>query len=133
MTRIRHIALRCADTEATKNFYEILGFECIQYSELGEAVVLSDGALNFTLLPHADERPSLDEGEEYIHLGVIVADARDTWERLTAAGARTLRDSVKLRNPVEGGKPPAGSYKAEDPDGNVVDVTDNPDEWPGIG
>ena len=44
-----------------------------------------------------------------------------------------LRDDVKLRNPIEQEDAPAGSFKVADPDGNVIDVTDDADEWRGVG
>ncbi|MBT3270555.1 VOC family protein [Candidatus Poribacteria bacterium] len=129
MARLRHIALRCADAEASRRFYELLGFSFVDYRPDGLSIDLSDGALNMTLLPHAGERPRLEEGEEYIHFGIIVPDAAELWQRLRDAGATVLRDDVKLRNVVAQEDAPAGSYKVADPDGNVIDVTDNLDEW----
>jgi catechol 2,3-dioxygenase-like lactoylglutathione lyase family enzyme len=124
-----HIALRVTDTEASKSFYELLGFKFLGYRGDDRAVDLSDGELNMTLLPHSGPRPLLEEGEEYIHFGVLVEDAKDTWRRLKDAGARILRDDVKMRNTVVGDDAPAGSFKVEDPTGNVIDVSDEAGEW----
>jgi len=135
MAQIRHIALRCRDAEKTRAFYELLGMRFVAYlpGSTG-AMDLSDGTLNVTLIPYeGEERPVLEEGSEYIHLGVMVKDARETWRRLRDEGAPYLRDDVKLRNQVsdEEATPP-GSFKVADPDGNVIDVTDNRDEWRGV-
>ena len=48
---------------------------------------------------------------------------------LRDAGAEILRDDVKQRNEITQDDAPAGSFKVADPDGNVVDVTDNLHEW----
>ena len=133
MARLRHIALRCADVEASRRFYELLGFSLVDYRPDGLSIDLSDGELNVTLIPHPGERPRLEEGEEYIHFGVIVPDAAELWQHLRDAGATVLRDDVKLRNVIAQEDAPAGSYKVADPDGNVIDVTDSPDEWRGVG
>ena len=94
-----------------------------------QAMDLADGYVNLTLLPHEGARPKMEEGTEYIHFGVEVDDAKMTWRLLRAAGMRILRDDVKLRNAPDESQPPEGSFKAEDPDGNVVDITDNKNEW----
>ena len=129
MARLRHIALRVTDAEASKSFYELLGFKFLGYRGDDRSVDLSDGGLNMTLIPHPGERPRLEEGEEYIHFGLVVEDAQDTWRRLKDAGARILRDDVKARNPVGGSDAPAGSFKVEDPTGNVIDISDDAREW----
>ncbi len=129
MTRLKHIALRVTDTEASKAFYELLGFKFLGYRGDDRSVDLSDGELNMTLIAHPEGRPRLEEGEEYIHFGLLVEDAKDTWRRLTDAGARILRDDVKARNPVAGSDAPAGSFKVEDPTGNVIDISDEAGEW----
>lgn len=134
MTRLRHIALRCGDAKASRSFYELLGFRFVGYrGEDRLTVDLADGDVNMTLIPHPGERPSLEEGEEYIHFGVIVEDAAKLWRRLRDAGAEILRDDVKLRNPIEQEDAPSGSFKVADPDGNVIDVTDNIHEWRYVG
>jgi hypothetical protein len=42
------------------------------------------------------------------------------------------RDDIKDRRLLEAGHVPEQSFKVLDPDGNVVDVTANPREWPGV-
>ena len=130
MARLRHIALRCGDVAASRSFYELLGFEFVCYRGADKLTVdLADGDVNMTLIPHPGERPSLEEGEEYIHFGIIVDDAAKLWEQLRDAGAEILRDDVKQRNEITTDDAPTGSFKVADPDGNVIDVTDNLREW----
>ena len=133
-TMIRHLALRVADLPRSRAFYEHgLGLRFVGYRPSGSAVDLSDGTLNVTLLPYAGPpRQSLDEGDEYIHFGVIVDDHVATFERLRALGATFLRSDVKTRDPLDPARPPQGSFKVADPDGNVVDVTPHRDEWRGV-
>ena len=85
-----------------------------------------------TLIQHdGSDRPALEEGQEYVHFGFIVDDAQATFLRLQQDGAIFLRDNVKTRDPIRPGEVPPGSFKVADPDGNVVDITDNRQEWRG--
>ena len=54
------------------------------------------------------------------------------FNRLKAWGAEFSKDNVKLRNAIDIGQVPQRSFKVLDPDGNVVDVTANREEWRGI-
>jgi catechol 2,3-dioxygenase-like lactoylglutathione lyase family enzyme len=118
--------------EGSRRFYERLGLRFIGYRPAGNALDLADGTVNMTLIQYDDaERSLLEEGSEYIHFGFIVDDARGTFESLQQAGAIFLRDNVKTRDPIRPGEPPPGSFKVEDPDGNVIDITGNPEEWRG--
>jgi hypothetical protein len=73
----------------------------------------------------------LEEGTEYIHFGVVVDDLADTWRRLHEWGATFSRENVKERNPIDPAVLPPVSFKVLDPDGNVVDITCNRQEWRG--
>ena len=132
MIHLRHVALRCRDMEVSRRFYELLGLRFIDYRPAGHALDLTDGALNMTLIQYdGEERPEMDEGSEYIHFGFIVDNSQVTFQRLQQAGAIFLRDNVKTRDPIRPGEVPPGSFKVADPDGNVVDITDNRQEWRG--
>jgi catechol 2,3-dioxygenase-like lactoylglutathione lyase family enzyme len=131
MLALRHVALRCRDLETSRRFYERLGLRFLRHRPAGDALDLSDGTVNMTLIRHDGERPTLEEGNEYIHFGFIVDDAPATFLRLREAGAFFLRDNIKTRDPIRPGEVPPGSFKVADPDGNVVDITDNRSEWPG--
>jgi catechol 2,3-dioxygenase-like lactoylglutathione lyase family enzyme len=132
MTCLRHVALRCRELEVSRRFYERLGLRFIGYRPAGNALDLADGTVNMTLIQYdGAERPALEEGSEYIHFGFVVEDARATFLQLQQDGALFLRDNVKTRDPIQPGETPPGSFKVEDPDGNVLDITDDRAEWRG--
>lgn len=135
MPALRHLALRCRDMEASRRFYELaIGFQFVGYRPSGMGLDLSDGVNNMTLLQHpldADRSP-MEEGNEFIHFGVIVEDLEACYRRLREQGAIFSKDDVKLRNEIQEAHLPTRSFKVLDPDGNVVDVTGNREEWRGV-
>ena len=134
MALLRHLALRCRDVELSRRFYEeAIGFRFIGYrSPTGTGSIdLTDGTINITLLPYAGQRADLAEGDEYIHFGIFVDDLQMAWHRLKSSGAPGVK-TVKGRNELGGDAPPEVAFKVTDPDGNVIDVTGDRDEWRGI-
>jgi len=134
MTLLRHLAIRCRDMELSRRFYgTAFGWEFVGYRPSRLGLDFTDGVNNITLLqqPAGCERPSLEEGNEYIHFGVIVDDLAACWHRLREMGAVFSKDDIKDRNPVDENHVPTRSFKVLDPDGNVIDVTANRNEWPG--
>jgi catechol 2,3-dioxygenase-like lactoylglutathione lyase family enzyme len=88
MPKIRHIAIRCQDTEQTARlFTEAFGMELVQHRGSG-AVDLSDGDVNITLLPLGLGGGSGQPGFE--HIGFTVENEDETKQRLAAAGATEL-------------------------------------------
>ncbi len=136
MALLRHLALRCRDLEQSRRFYEtVIGWQFIGYRPHGDALDLSDGTNNITLIqqPSAlSKRTPLDEGEEFIHFGVIVDELQQIWLRLHEWGASFSRENVKERNPIDPTVLPPQSFKVLDPDGNVVDITSSREEWRGV-
>jgi catechol 2,3-dioxygenase-like lactoylglutathione lyase family enzyme len=130
-TVFRHIALRTHDIARSRRFYEEgLGLRWVGYRPSGTSMDLSDGSVNLTLLPYdGPERTALEEGVEFIHLGLLVDDLAATYRRLQALGATIARDDVKERREHDVSGIPVGSFKALDPDGNVLDISERPDEW----
>jgi catechol 2,3-dioxygenase-like lactoylglutathione lyase family enzyme len=112
MPKIRHIAIRSADCEATAAFFvNALGMELVQRRDYGP-IDLSDGDINITLLPTVMGGREYAPGFEHIGFGVEDQDA--TTARLLEAGAKEL-------NPILLG----GAYfeaKFQSPEGLVVDV-----------
>ena len=112
--KIRHIAIRCEDTEKTAQWLQdALELQLVQRRGSG-AIDLSDGDVNLTLLPlglgtgdHAP-RPGFE------HIGVTVADDAAARQRLLAAGAIEL-------NPIGLGDV-YYEAKFKSPEGLVVDV-----------
>ena len=134
MALLRHLALRCRDVEVSRRFYEeAIGFRFIDYrSPNGDGSLdLTDGTLNITLLPYKGTRPAFEEGDEYIHFGIYVDDLKGAWHRLKASGASGVK-TVKSRSDIDRDAPPDIAFKVTDPDGNVVDVTGDPNEWRGV-
>ena len=134
MPFLRHLALRCRDMERSRRFYEeVIGFKFVDYRPSRQGLDLSDGVNNITILQHsAVERPVFEEGNEYIHFGIIVEDLEAVWKRLHAWGAMFSRDDVKQRKPIDPHVLPPRSFKVLDPDGNVVDITGYREEWRGV-
>jgi catechol 2,3-dioxygenase-like lactoylglutathione lyase family enzyme len=94
MAKIRHIAIRSEDTEATARFFvEVFGLELVQRRGHGP-IDLTDGDVNITVLPMnlgGDGGREIRPGVE--HIGFSVADEAEEAERkerLEAAGAREL-------------------------------------------
>lgn len=130
--RLAHVAIRALDGEATRQFYEHgLGLRFLGYRRPGsQSFDLSDGSLNMTVIPYeGPPREAHEEGTEHIHIGFLVPNACEAYERLRTIDATFLRSDVKVRDESVGPPPPGGSFKVADPDGNVVDITGNPAEW----
>ena len=132
MALLRHIALRTKDMEASRRFYESIGFQFVGYRGRG-GLDLSDGTLNMTILQYnGAERRTFEEGTEFIHFGIIVEDLATIYNTLRDSGFELLMDNVKKGDEIDTDKPPERSFKVADPDGNVVDITCATDEWRGV-
>jgi len=128
---VRHLAMRVRDLGQSRRFYETgIGFRFLGYRPAGDAIDLSDGEINLTLIPYeGPPRHALEEGSEFIHLGFWVDDLTATYQRLVGLQAAVVRDDVKERREFAGDVPPTGSFKVLDPDGNVLDISGRVDEW----
>ena len=112
MAKIRHIAIRCEDTEKTAQLLQdALGLEFVQRRGSGP-IDLSDGDINITLLPLNLGATPAKPGFE--HIGVSVTDDDQARKRLLAAGAVEL-------NPIGLGDV-YYEAKFKSPDGLVIDV-----------
>jgi catechol 2,3-dioxygenase-like lactoylglutathione lyase family enzyme len=135
MTHLRHLAIRCMDMELSKRFYtEVIGLEFHDYRPSRQGLDLTDGVNNITLLQQPADcvRPPLVEGNEYIHFGFIDS-LEECWQRALAWGAEISKGDVKDRSEVETlDAVPERSFKVLDPDRNVIDISDNRQEWNGV-
>jgi len=114
MAKIRHIAIRAEDVEATaKLFTEVFGLELVQRRARGP-IDLSDGDVNITLLPLRLGGREDEERPGYSHIGFTVEDQDETKRRLMTRGAREL-------NPVNLGEAYYES-KYQSAEGLVIDV-----------
>ena len=114
MGKIRHIAIRCTDTESTAAWMQAaLELELVQRRDSG-AIDLSDGDINVTLLPLELGRREQPAAPGVEHIGITVADDQIARQRMLANGAIEL-------NPVGLGDVFYES-KFQSPFGFVVDI-----------
>jgi catechol-2,3-dioxygenase len=112
--KIRHIAIRAEDVEATaKLFTEVFGLELVQRRAHGP-IDLSDGDVNITLLPLRLGGREDEERPGYSHIGFTVEDQEEVRGRLMEHGAKEL-------NPVMLGDAYYES-KYQSSEGLVIDV-----------
>jgi catechol 2,3-dioxygenase-like lactoylglutathione lyase family enzyme len=111
MAKIRHIAYRAEDVDAMAKFFvEAMGMKYIQKRK-NNAIDLSDGSVNITVLPLAagmSGRAGID------HIGFSVENDQEQFSRMEAAGA------------VKAGAVNLGTAYYEDkfkgPEGIIIDV-----------
>ncbi|HLY67826.1 MAG TPA: VOC family protein [Chloroflexota bacterium] len=114
MAKIRHIAIRSEDVEATAKFFvDVFGLELVQRRAHGP-IDLSDGDVNITVLPLTLNNTDREIHKGYEHIGFSVEDNDEVHQRLLAHGASEL-------NPVQLGDAYYES-KYMSPDGLVIDV-----------
>ena len=114
MGKIRHIAIRCEDTEKTAQWLQAaLELQLVQRRGSG-AIDLSDGDVNITLLPLSLAAGGTPVRAGFEHIGVSV-DNDD------AARARLLANGAVELNPVGLGDV-YYEAKFKSPEGLVIDV-----------
>jgi catechol 2,3-dioxygenase-like lactoylglutathione lyase family enzyme len=112
MAKVRHISYRPEDVDAMAKFFvDAMGMKMIQKRK-NNAIDLSDGSVNISILPLAanrSRRAGLD------HIGFSAVDEQEQIRRIEVAGA--TKEST--RSPYE--------EKFKGPEGIIVDVG----RWPG--
>ena len=125
MARLRHIAMQVPDPHKAAEFYmRVFGMRKVGETDWENArgVYLSDGVINLALLDYKTvEAAGEDRGVDFVgvhHIGFWVDDVAATRAAMEAAGGRHW-----MGEPAAGG----GFYevKYRDPNGVVVDVTEN--------
>ncbi len=131
MLTFKHLAVRCRDLKKSRTFYEKgLGFTFVGLRGAGPSMDLSESHMNLTLLPfETAASPSHQEGDEHMHFGIIVESLDPIFERLRQVEAHIVKEDVKQRFNYEKETVPIRSFKVLDPDGNVVDISEHPQEW----
>ena len=122
--RLRHIAITVPDPEKAAEFYmKAFGLKRVGETdwENAKGVYLSDGEINIALLHYKTEAAAGKRGREFVglhHFGFWVDDLKRSREAIEAAGGKHW-----MGEPSEDG----GFYevKFHDPDGLVVDITQN--------
>ena len=128
-----HVGVRAADLERSLLFWrDALGLRVA--STMPGCCDLTDGYHTFRIFQHAGPaRPAHLGGMlDYLHIGVRVPDLQAAVARLQSAGFTIFWDGVDAGKQYDAAVPPAKSFKVEDPDGIVVDVTASADQWPGV-
>ena len=92
MAKLRHIAMQVPDLEKAATFYEEV-FELNRVGEvespIGNAISLSDGVMNLTLLHFPDGKGGMINVPDWAglhHFGFVVDDKAAVTERIDAAG-----------------------------------------------
>ncbi|MFQ5683829.1 MAG: VOC family protein [Candidatus Binatia bacterium] len=116
MGKIRHIAYRSADVEAMANFFvNALGMT-ISQRRRNQAIDLSDGSINITVLPirsaGADGQP---QHQGIDHIGFTVESEEESSRLLESNGAKKIAT-------IELGSAAHYEVKYEGPEGIVVDL-----------
>jgi len=127
MAKLRHIALQVPDLEKAAQFYEsVFEFERVKEAEspIGNAVMLSDGVMNLTLLHFPDGRGGQVNGPDWAgihHMGFVVDDLEATGTKIEQAGGAFF---MKLPGDYPGVD---AETKYKDNHGIVFDISDH--DW----
>lgn len=127
MAKLRHVAMQVPDVQAAAAFYEKL-FELDRVhdveTEYGNAVMLSDGTMNLTLLHFPEGTKGGLNGPDWAglhHIGFVVDD-KEAW----AERVRELGGSFYMQLP-DGIPGIDAETKYKDPNGLVFDLADH--DW----
>ena len=92
MSKLRHIAMQVPDLEKAAAFYEQV-FELKRVgsaeSPIGNAISLSDGVMNLTLLNFPDGKGGMINGQDWAglhHMGFVVEDKEAIARKVEEAG-----------------------------------------------
>lgn len=125
MAKLRHIAMQVPDLEKAARFYaEAFDLERVHEAEspIGNAVMLTDGVMNLTLLNFPDGKGGQVNGPDWAglhHMGFVVDDLEEATKKIEDAGGAFFR---KL--PAYPGVDAETKFK--DPNGVVFDVAEHP-------
>lgn len=127
MAKLRHIAMQVPNLQEAAAFYEKL-FDLDRVhdveTEYGNAVMLSDGTVNLTLLHFPEGSKGGLHGPDWAglhHIGFVVDDKEQTAENVKALGG-----SFYMRLP-DGIPGIDAETKYKDPNGLVFDLADH--DW----
>lgn len=132
-TRLAHVGVRATDLERSLRFWrDALGLEVA--GSFAGCTDLTDGACNFRIFQHGDapRPPHVGGMLDYLHVGVIVNDIAGAARRCADLGFTIIWDGVDGGTAYDPSRPLTASFKVEDPDGIVVDVTSDLSQWPGV-
>ncbi len=128
-----HVGVRATDLPRTLRFWrDALDLQVVGETE--SSCDLTDGHHNFRVFQHggAERPPHVSGMLDYLHIGVQVPDLSAAAQRFQHLGFEIIWDGVDGGKPYDPATPPSESFKVEDPDGIVVDVSARSDQWPGV-
>ena len=92
MAKLRHVAIQVPDLEQAGRFYETvfdMELVCRGDTPFGNALMLSDGVMNLTLLQFPEGTKGMINGPDWAgmhHVGFVVDDAEATAQKIKDAG-----------------------------------------------
>jgi len=126
MAKLRHLALQVPDLEKAAEFYESC-FELKRvdkvHAPIGDAIVLSDGIMNLTLLQFPEGAKGAVNGPSWAglhHFGFVVDNLEEAQKKVEAKGGKFF---LKL-DPYPGVD---AESKFKDPNGIVFDMSEH--DW----
>jgi len=125
MAKLRHVAIQVPDLERAASFYEnSLGLERVAEAEspIGNAVMLSDGTVNLTLLNFPDGKGGQINGPDWAgihHIGFVVDDEETTAQKIKEGGGEFF---LKIPDTYPGVD---AETKYKDPFGVVFDISEH--------
>jgi len=126
MAKLRHLALQVPDLETAAEFYESC-FELTRVDKvsapIGNAIVLSDGVMNLTLLQFPEGTKGAVNGSNWAglhHFGFVVDSLEESQKKVEAKGGKFF---LKLE-PYPGVD---AESKFKDPNGIVFDMSEH--DW----
>jgi len=132
-TQLVHVGIRATDLERSVGFWrDVLGLRVA--STMEGCYDLTDGQHNFRLFTNsgAPRPPAVGGLMAYLHVGIMVDDLQAAIARCLAADVPIVWDGVDQGHAYDPASPPSRSFKVEDPDGIIVDVSADPEQWPGV-
>ena len=127
MAKLRHIAMQVPDLEHSATFYEnVFGLDRVAEAEspVGNAIMLSDGVMNLTLLHFPEGTKGGINGPDWAglhHFGMVVDDKASTADRVEKAGGTFFMELTGEYPGVE------AETKYKDPNRIVFDISEH--EW----
>ncbi|NBT26364.1 MAG: VOC family protein [Actinobacteria bacterium] len=130
---LAHVGVRASNLERSLRFWRD-GLGLTVADQVVGNCDLTDGFTNFRVFQYTgDARPGHVGGmQDYLHVGIIVGDLSAAAQRLQQLGFTIFWDGVDGGRPYDPAYPPTQSFKVDDPDGIVVDVSAREDQWPGV-
>ena len=125
MAKLRHIAMQVPDLEKAARFYKkVFGLEQVVRSDtpFGNALMLSDGVMNLTLLNFPEGTRGMMQGPDWAglhHMGFVVDDAEATARLIEEEGGEYF---TTLPDGYEGIQ---AEVKYKDVNGVVFDVSEH--------